>query len=384
MKVVVVGAGIGGLATAVGLRRAGIEVEVYERAPELREVGAGISLWTNAILALRALGLEAPVLAAGAAVRRIENRRMDGSPLLSVDVEAIGRRVGAPMVCIHRATLLEILAAALPPGVVRLGKVCVDVSQDASGATARFEDGAEARGDAVLGADGLRSAVRARTLGEARPRYSGYLCWRAIAPLTDPRVPEGVIFECLGPGARFGVAPVDAGRTYLYVTKNAPEGAPADPRGHKAELLERFGAPGWDPLLGDLLRATPEEAFLRNEIADRPPARRWGEGRITLLGDAAHPTTPNLGQGGCQAIEDAVVLSGLLAEGGAAGVPKALRAYEAARRGRTAGITRRSRLFGWLFQWEDPAACAWRDRVYGLLAPRLTPGEIERLVRFAP
>jgi len=363
-RILVVGAGIGGLTSAIALNRAGFSaVDVVERAQTLREVGAALTLWSNALKALAFLGLDGAVRAAGSEVEIGRLLSPSGRVLVETRVGDVGRALGAPSVCLHRADLQRILAAALGPVPLRLGEECVRVRDDGVRPVTQFASGQEIPADVIVGADGLRSAARAEILGDAPPRYSGYTCWRAVAAAPLDALPAGHAFETWGRGARFGAIRIDAARAYWFASENAPPGgrdAACRPR-----LLDRFGR--WHAPIAELVEATPEDAIQRLDILDRPPVRRTGRGRVTLLGDAAHPSTPNLGQGACLAIEDAVVLaSRLRAE---SSVEAALREYESRRRPRTAAIVRRSRRLGAIGQIESPVLRGLRDAAMRL-APR--------------
>jgi 2-polyprenyl-6-methoxyphenol hydroxylase-like FAD-dependent oxidoreductase len=367
-KALVIGGGIGGLAAALGLRRGGWEVEVYERAPEIREVGAGLTLWANGLRALELLGV-------GQAVREVSLPDAEGgvwSREGELLIPATGRelleRYGG-LVALHRAELQRLLLDALGAEHVRCGAELAGFAQDARGVTARFADGSEAAGDVLVGADGLRSAVRAGVHGAAPPVYAGYTSWRAVLPFPVDRLRPG---ETWGPGARFGRVPLRDGRVYWYATRNAPEGARAA-GGEKAELREAFR--GWHDPVPALVEATDEGAILRTDLYDRPPLRRWGTGRVTLLGDAAHPMTPNLGQGAGQALEDAVVLARSLADAG--DVEPALRRYEAVRAPRANAFVVRSRRVGQIGQWEHPVAVRLRTWLARHVFPRMQAGQLE-------
>jgi 2-polyprenyl-6-methoxyphenol hydroxylase-like FAD-dependent oxidoreductase len=378
VKAIVVGGGIGGLAAAIALTRAGLAVEVHERAPAMKEVGAGISLWANALHALDRLGLGEAVKTQGLPGPPGGLRRWDGAVLSAPPADAVRTRWPVFMVGIHRADLLATLRAALAPDALRLGATAVGFEAGAAGVRVRFADGGEATGDLLVGADGLGSMTRARLFGETPPRYSGYTAWRGVTAVDRGLLPPGAGFESWGRGQRFGALPLRDGRVYWFATKNAPAGQPDEPGGRRAELLRRFG--NWHPPLPALIAATPEDAILRNDIADRPPLARWGEGPVTLLGDAAHPMTPNLGQGGCQALEDAVVLGDCLR--GAADVPAALRAYEARRIPRTSAIVRQARRLGRVGQWAHPVACAVRNALVRATPAAVTVRTLESIVGY--
>ena len=372
-RVAVVGGGIGGLAAAIALKRAGLEdVEVFERAPEIREVGAALTLWSNALAAMARLGLDARVVAAGREVVSGEFREPSGRVIVATPVGDVARELGFPSVCLLRADLQSILVRAVADAGVplRLGAECVSVEGlDSTEPRLRFADGRVVAADVVVGSDGLRSVVRTALFGPEPPRYAGYPCWRAIARGAGPRegLAPGTAFETWGPGARFGA--IDLGAcAYWFASVNAPPNGSDGPDARR-EILARFG--GWHAPIRELVESTPNEAIQRLDILDRPPARQWGAGRVTLLGDAAHPSTPNLGQGGCLALEDAIVLARELRLGAAA-PERALRAYEAARRARAARVVRRSRRLGALGQWESATLGRMRNAAMRLVPDRLT------------
>ncbi|MET9215873.1 MULTISPECIES: FAD-dependent oxidoreductase [unclassified Nocardia] len=344
---IVVGGGIGGLATALALTRRGWSVEVLERTPELTEVGSGISLWSNALRALDALGVGSPVRAqavedVSAGVRDARGRR-----LARTDVATLRERFGAPVV-VHRAALLEILRAALPDDVVRTGIAVSSADPDGS----VTHSAGVSTADLVVGADGLHSVVRRAVCGEVRARYAGYTAWRAVVELPEKLTEFG---ETWGRGARFGMAPLADGRVYCFAVYNAPEHAP----GTFAEVRDRFA--GWHHPIPALLAAADPNTVLHNDIYDIPALPSFTAGRIALLGDAAHAMTPNLGQGGCQALEDAVVLARLAAE------PDGLARYDRERRPRTRMIATRSARIGTIGQLSAAPLVAVRDNVLRLV-----------------
>lgn len=370
MRVVVVGAGIGGLCAAIALRRAGHEVCVYEKTPEMREVGAGLSLWGNALTALDKLGLGAAVAATGSPAVSGAARDQRGRVLTPVKAEAAGR-----MVVLHRGELQALLLEALGQPGVKTGAMFVGYEEGPEGVRANFDDGEEALADLLVGADGLHSVVRGQLHGAQPPTYAGYTAWRGVTAFElDP----GAGGESWGCGQRFGIVPMSRGRVYWFAVANAPEGE-ADPLpGRKARLLRRFE--GWHAPVSDVIAATEESAILRNDIYDRPPLKRWSSGRVTLLGDAAHPTTPNLGQGACQAVEDAVVLAQCLA--GNQKIPAALQRYDAARIPRTTRIITTSRRFGQVGQLQNPFLCRARNLLLRATPARVAQQQIAWVTRF--
>jgi 2-polyprenyl-6-methoxyphenol hydroxylase-like FAD-dependent oxidoreductase len=353
-KALIIGGGIGGLATAVALRRAGWEIEVFERAPGLEEVGAGLSLWRNALAALDRIGLLESLRALGVEGQTGAFRKPSGKTLLTMKAGTTDTASGGIILLLHRAELLDVLCRAAGPDVIRLGARCIWLDQDAATVTAHFEDGRTARGDLLIGADGLRSAVRSTLFGPEPPRYGGYAAWRGVTQFDHARLTPG---ETWGRGRRFGQWGMTKGRVYWYATESVPEGQGDPSEGRKQGLLKLFR--GWHEPVEDLIEATDESAILRNDVYDRPALRQWSVGRATLLGDAAHPMTPDMGQGACQAIEDAVVLADCLNRG--SDVAEALRAYESRRIPRTRRVVRESRQAGTIAQWSNPLACRIRE-----------------------
>ena len=358
-RALIIGGGIGGLCAAIALRRAGIGAHVFEQADSLREVGAGLTIWTNAAKVLRRLDVAERVISSASITERFQLRTWRGDVLDETRPGDLGRRFGCPNLVVHRADLLRALATAVEPESITVGARCVGFEQDSEGVTASFADGAEWRGEILIGADGLHSAIRERLFSDGRPRYAGYMCWRGLAEFEGQDLPAGLGFEAWGRGARFAVQHCGSGRVFWYATRNAAEGVPDGPHGRKQDVLETYA--GWHEPIPTVIAATEADAILKNDITDRKPIKRWGRGRVTLLGDAAHPMTPNFGQGACQAMEDAVVLADCLA--GVSDVSAALQAYEERRRDRTASITRASRRFGAASQWENLWLCRLRDAI---------------------
>jgi len=361
VKATVVGAGIGGLTTALALRNAGIDVEIYEQATELRGVGAGISLWVNAIRALAKLGLGEVLRARSVPYARTAILRAGGRAIAetSLDelVEHLGDRETPAMLVLHRADLLKMLSGPLE-NTIRLGQACTGFEMRGEQVIARFTGGAEVQSDVLIAADGIHSAIRAQLCPGEPVRYSGYTAWRAVSKFDAA---GWGVTETWGRGRRFGIVPMADGLVYWFATRNAPQGETDAPGRAKQNLLELFQ--GWHEPIHELISATQESAILRNDIQDRDPLKSWGSGRVTLLGDAAHPMTPNFGQGGCQAIEDALVLARMLTTH--SGAPEALRSYESQRIARTSPIVLRSRQSGVLAQLENPVACRIRDFLVG-------------------
>ncbi|UOQ74663.1 FAD-dependent monooxygenase [Hymenobacter cellulosilyticus] len=367
----IIGAGIGGLATAHALLQQGHTVQVHEAAAELREVGAGVVLGANAMRALAGLGLHEAVLAQGTAITRLSVCAQNGSVLQAVDPEYFSRKVGFANVGIHRAVLQQVLLASLPTGVLRLNSRLASFQETPTGITAQFADGTTATATALIGADGLRSRVRQQLLPQSQPRYAGYTCWRAVVEAAALKLPEGQTVEIWGSkGRRFGYVPVSQGRAYWFACLNSAQ--PQNPRFQAYEVpdlqqtFQNFPAP-----VPALLQLTRPEQLLWNDILDLKPLKRLAYGRVLLLGDAGHATTPNLGQGAGQAVEDAAVLAECVAAD--ASLETAFQAFERRRLPRVTRIVTTSWQLGQVAQLENPGLIGLRN-----LAMRSLPQAVGR------
>ncbi len=370
-EILIVGAGIGGLALAAACERTGRPYRVIERAPVLGEVGAGVGLWASAIRALRTLGVDTSFTTSAAEIVIGEVCSWRGELLSRMDMGQYARELGAPSLVVHRAELHAAIAARVDRSRISLGTTLKSVAQDPEGVTIEVSGGERIRGALLVGADGLHSAVRAHLVGAAPPRYAGETCYRGVADIPPPQLQT--LREIQGPGQRCAVCVLGERRIYWWAAMPAPEGEQDDPLARRDFLLRRYA--GWPFGIVEALTATAPDRVLRNDLHDRPPLPRWSFGRVTLLGDAAHPTTPNLGQGACMAIEDAVVLTRALARHREPAA--AFAAYEGERRARTGSIVELSRRFGALAQWSNPAAVWLRESLV-----RLTPTALlERTIR---
>jgi salicylate hydroxylase len=344
-KVAIVGAGLGGLTAAAACVRAGMEVTVCEQAPELGEIGAGINLTPNVLRALRHLDLDEKVLArAFRPERHVFRNWKSGRILFHARVKGeYERHFGAPVCNIHRADLHAVLKDAVPASVLRLGAACVDVQQDAGSAIVALRDGTEIESDVVIGADGIRSTVRQSLFGADAPRFTGNIAWRFTAAASD--LPSGLvkpdITNWLGPGGHVVHYYVRAGQLVNVVAVHETDEWTEESWALRADRSEPMAAyAGWNDALQQLLELAT--TCFKWGLFDRDPLDRWTIGRVTLLGDAAHPMLPFMGQGAGMAIEDGLVLAMLLASSDdPAGV--ALKRYEELRLPRTRRVQLGSR-----------------------------------------
>ena len=392
MRIAIVGAGIGGLCTAIGLQRAGAQVTVFEKAAEVRAGGSGLSVFANGLRALKSLGLEAQF--AAITDKQAESftagqRRPDGRWIAQIPSDSVGE-----LRIVDRADLHRVLFDALGEATVRTSATVTSATVDATvtivstrSDTTPAQESRE-RFDLVIGADGLNSRVREAVETGIRPRYSGYSCWRGITE--RPVDLAGAAGETVGRGLRFGIAPLRDGRVYWFAVANMPKNASFPDE--LAAVRNLFS--GWHTPIAELIAATPSARIKRTAISDlATDLSTYHRGRIVLLGDAAHAMTPNLGQGGGQALEDAATLTALLSpmiETGsdstdaAAQIDRRLHLYDRLRRKRSQSIAAKSRLLGAVFQIQSPLLAGLRDAVFAAVPSQLTAAQVARLQRWDP
>jgi salicylate hydroxylase len=357
LRVAIVGGGIGGLAAANALLQRGMKVHVYEQAAALTEVGAGVAIQPNGIRVLRRLGLGDELARYGARWRDPQFRRADGtlvasmwSPEAAHEIEFYG---------IHRADLLGMLVDRLPEEVIKVGHRCIDFEQDDRRATLTFENGARATGDVVIAADGMHSTLQHFVVPPSPPLFSGSIAYRGVIPAASVSWPPGAMRNWLGGGKHFLVYPVRADELINYVGF-----VPADRQmveswsaaGDPKALAREFS--GWDPMVEAIIAQVT--ATFRWGLYDREPLPRWTRGRLTLIGDAAHPMLPHVGQGANQAIEDAVALAAVLGRADHSSAPRALQIYQSLRRERCGRVQHRARVNG--ARYDASGDLAARDR----------------------
>ncbi|NUS13148.1 MAG: NAD(P)-binding protein [Streptomyces sp.] len=367
-KALVIGAGLGGLTTAAGLLRQGVETEVFEARPTPGRLltGGGFMLWHNVFLSLRRIGLDEAVAADAVRIRHHEFRSDKGRRLARWNLDGPTEQCGAPACVLRRSSLHKVLTEAVGDHRIRLGARFTGYTQDAAGVTAHFEDGSTARGDVLIGADGLRSTVRAamRKGFEPPPRYARYTAWQAITQLPgEDVVPTGTFFNLWGRGGlRFLYCRLGENEVYWdAITSDRAAAAGIDTVGRTRREAMAHAYRHWPEPIPSIIASTEEDAILPVPIHDRPPAGGWSQGRVVLTGDAAHPMTLNLSQGAGQSIESGVVLAGLLGPADTGSVPEVLRRFEQVRRDRTADMVTTSWRIGTLGLIHHPLLCGLRD-----------------------
>ena len=354
VRIAIVGGGIGGLTAALALREYGFEPEVFEQAPALLDVGAAIAIWPNAMRVLDRLGLTDKILEHAGVMDEIRWLDQHGRLINRVSI----KDSRYPAIALHRADLQHTLLTALPQSSIHLDYALVQHEQRSEKMIATFANGESIESDFLIGADGIHSRVRSQFLNDNDPIFRGYTVWRGISPTIPSGTPTSAAIELHGRGKRFGLGPIGKGRLGWWATANTA---------NTGDLLRLFD--GWHRTVWQLIEATPSSSILKTGAFDRPANRNWGHGRMTLLGDAIHPTTPNLGQGGCLAMEDAMVLAKCFEKYGP--TEEALRKYERARHKRTSAVTFYSRYYGAVGQWENVWARGLRRTAFTLVPESL-------------
>jgi 2-polyprenyl-6-methoxyphenol hydroxylase-like FAD-dependent oxidoreductase len=359
--IAIIGAGIGGVAAGVALHHAGFAVRVFERASHLREAGAGMSLWPNGTGVLKRLGLLEAVARHGQSGTQFLVRSQSGQTLMDIGTA----EAETPTICVHRAHLLRVLADALPAESLSVGHELAEMEFTGDKVDLRFSNGERLICDGVVGADGIYSRMRGRIDRPSKPVYRGYAIFRGIAD-----VPEnffaGHNSESWGKGRRFGILAIGGNKVCWYATVNSAE-PPRHSDWPKERLQEIFRK--WHNPIPELIAATDPSDIMLSAACDQQPARLWSKRPATLIGDASHALTPNLGQGACMAMEDALTLANCLRQ--EKDVAAGFRAYEARRFPRVRNAIWRSRWLGEVGQWESRAVVTVRNAVTRVLPGRM-------------
>jgi 2-polyprenyl-6-methoxyphenol hydroxylase-like FAD-dependent oxidoreductase len=371
----IIGAGIGGLCTAIALKQIGLSPEVYERVPILKEVGAGLMLAPNAIKALRAIGLEEAVLAAAQPIHQMQVLDQGGRILSRMDMRVAQQQFGASSYAIHRAELHDLLLNHFPSSSLHLNQACSGVQPKEHAVELQFEHDDAFLSEYVIAADGLHSPVRKSLTQESNIRYSGYTCWRGVMDATELDWDWHRSTETWGKQGRFGIFPLSRKRIYWFATVDAPRNDPRMASWGIAELQAHFSA--YHPAVCTVLAHSQEEDLLWNDILDLSPLDRFAYGRSVLLGDAAHATTPNMGQGAGMAIEDAAVLAHCMQQ--ADTMEEAFLQFEVQRRKRTHSIVQQSWQMGKMGQWSNSLATAFRNRLMRAIPTSVSQQQLSKL-----
>lgn len=351
LKVIIVGAGIGGLTAGIALRQAGHTVEIYDRTRELRPAGAGISLWSNGVKVLNQFGLGAEIARIGGQMNRMEYRTLSGDLLNDVDLMPLIETVGQRPYPVARMDLQAMLLEAYGEPVI-LNTCCAKVQETEDQVTVYFENGHQTTGDLVIGADGVRSVLRTHVLGEEfQPRYAGYVNWNGLVQASPDLAPPDTWVIYVGDHKRASMMPVSDDRFYFFFDVPMPREQASYAGDIREDLSHYFQ--DWAAPVQNLIRQLDPAATNRLLIHDVGPLERMVRGRVALLGDAAHATCPDLGQGGCQALEDVLILSQCLNHTNLT-VEYALERYERERKQRTTEMVLKARKRADMIHGKDP------------------------------
>jgi 2-polyprenyl-6-methoxyphenol hydroxylase-like FAD-dependent oxidoreductase len=363
-KIIIIGGGIGGLSVANALTQAGADWEIHERSQRIGIGGTGLTLWPNALRALARLGLGQTIQSLADPLELGEIYDWRHRLLKSVPLAQVRTRSGLPLLCLRRIDLYAKLLRPLDQSKIHVGSRCTGSERNSDGTTLSFEDGSTRNAPIVVAADGVRSPLRDSLIGFDPLHYVGWMTWRGVAKLPPGTFPKGRYREFFGRGSRFGVFWIRDDYVYWYGTLNSTvHDKPALDPAHQAEALAHFA--DWPDLARIVISATRPDDLVRTGVYDTQPLPRWTDGSIVLLGDAAHPMTPDLGQGACQAIEDALTLVKCLRDHGDAAA--ALSAYQDIGLARTSPLVARSRKIGKMRQWQTPLTSGLRNTVMRLM-----------------
>lgn len=364
-KVLILGGGIAGLTTAIALQQKQIDFLVFEAVHEIKAIGSGISLAGNAMHALGKLGIDEAIKAQGHLVTTMIIQDENGNYISALDTHKFILEHGMYNVAIHRGALHDVLLKNIPATKIKTSKKAVGFYELQDRVVAKFEDESVEEGTALIVADGIHSAIRKQLLPASKPRYSGYTCWRGIAENTWSIKQQAV--ETWGPAGRFGYVPLGKKQVYWFACKNAPYQDEAMRKYTLTNLMKNFEK--YVHPIPDMIANTPEQNLIWSDIIDLEPLSRFAFNRVLLIGDAAHATTPNLGQGACLGIEDALVVAEELSTD--ENPVKAFRSFEKRRLKRTHFIVNSSYRLGKIAQLENRLLTRLRNRVL-----RLTPNSV--------
>ena len=371
--ITIIGGGIAGLTTAIALHNIGKSPVVFEAAPSLKAVGAGLGLAANALQAFDRLGLKEEVIQRGRVLPSFTIYDQQGRKITETDSQALSKKYGVDNFTIHRAALHDLLISKINPQHIHTNKRAVDITQTADSVTITFQDGTTHETRLLIVADGIHSAIRRRLLPDSEPRYAGYTCWRAVIDNSDLDLEESL--EIWGTHGRFGIVPLANKQVYWFACINAPQDAPVMRNFSISDLQNHFK--DFRSPVPNLLAHTKNEELIWNDIIDLKPLDTYVFNNTVLIGDAAHATTPNMGQGACQAIEDAVVLADVLKNNSATKI--ALQQFEKRRLKRTHYITDTSWRVGKVAQIENRWGASLRNIAFRLLPRQVREKQLDNL-----
>lgn len=379
MKAIIIGAGIGGMSSALALSRCGYETEVFEAVKQMKPVGAAISIWPNGVKCLNALGLRDELKALGGNMAWMAyNDYASGNQLTRFSLSPLVERVGEYPYPVARAELQQMLIKSYGAERVNFGKRVTRVDQDSHGVQVWFDDGSEARGDFLIAADGTHSVVREYVRGQqTERRYAGYVNWNGLVTVDESIAPADQWTTFVGEGKRVSLMPVSGNRFYFFFDVPLEKGLAEDRETLKDDLSGYFR--GWAQPVQKLIKLIDPQTTNRVEIHDIEPFMEFVKGRVALLGDAAHSTTPDIGQGGCAAMEDAIVLASVLASH-SLGIEDSLLRYQNRRNLRVKDLILKARKRCDITHGKDPKATAgWYSELREETGERVLGGMCETI-----
>lgn len=374
-KILIIGGGIAGLTTALALQHKNVDFMVFEAVPEIKAVGAGISLAGNAMRALKKLGVDAEVKRKGHLISSMIIEDDKGKRISIMDAEKLSREHGLDNVAIHRADLHQVLLTSIDTNRIVTGKKAIDFSEEPGGITIFFDDGSKEQGSAAIIADGIHSGIRKKLLPEVSPRYSGYTCWRGVVENRWNIQHHAV--ETWGSKGRFGYVPIGNNKVYWFACKNAPIKDEMMSLFRISDLVDNFKSYTYP--IPEILKDTSDADLILSDIVDLKPISQYAFNRILLLGDAAHATTPNLGQGACMAMEDALFVAEEINRQ-LENIVSAFKSFEQKRVPRAHYIVNTSFRLGKLAQWENPVLTKFRNMLFRLIPDWVNEKQVARVL----
>ena len=362
MEVAIVGGGIGGLTTAIGLHKIGIKAHIYEQAPYFKPLGTGIGIGSNAMLALNELGVAHDILKSGMPLHDQQFLNANGKVMNTIDFRLLKNKFGEENIAIERSDLHQALFDAINPEYIHFNKKMTHFNQTKTDVTIHFNDQTSVKADYVIAADGIHSIFRQTLLPNSTPRYAGYTCWRGIAKIQND-VESHISSEAWSKDGRFGWAPLYNGYAYWFACINISKNDEYFKSLDQAAVAKQFSH--YPKLVNRLINDTPDEYFLHHDIYDIKPLSTFVYQRVVLLGDAAHATSPNMGQGAGQAIEDAYWLTNAFVQSKT--MEQAFNTYNKKRVNKTRKVIHRSRQIGKAAQWDNPFLIYLRNTVLPLI-----------------
>lgn len=373
-KISIIGGGIAGLTTAIALNQRGFKTDIFEAASEIKGVGAGLALAANAMKGFDRLGLMEEVIDLGRILSSFSILDQKGKVITKTDSQAISQKWGLDNFLIHRADLHKFLLSKIDSKQIHTGKRSVSFQYVHDKIEIIFSDASVHMTDYLIVADGINSVIRSQVVPEVEPRYSGYTCWRAVIENTDLNIEESS--ETWGSKGRFGMAPLANNLLYWFACINAPQKDPRMEEFRISDLKDVFK--DYHHPIPAIIENTLNSQLIWNDILDLPPLERYAFDRILLIGDAAHATTPNMGQGACQAIEDAVILGEEISK--SVNPQAAFQAFEKRRIKRTHYIINTSWQVGKVAQLENPLLCTIRNFAFRNMPKRINDKQLEKVL----